>query len=253
MIKMLVCVYLTIIKNVEYMISRIHKLVHLWWWCSTPGTSITGLYSVPCEAIWTHTDKTTNSVHTGIDWCVHAIVQILCTLINIFTKTIKKRVVTCVAVVASSPAQATPSFFQRATLIERLRVHGLGMRLYISMQCSKIHSVWELYTVEPPNKGHIGDNINSAVLSFIERLSYFRGSKTIGHVIFGTSNSVLCREVYYTMSLFRRVHYWRLHCISTIYNCHNTPVGLITSMVVVRERGGVQEERGSNHAMVTVT
>ena len=34
-------------------------------------------------------------------------------------------------------------------------------------------------TVEPPNKGHIGDNINSAVLSFIERLSSFRGFQRI--------------------------------------------------------------------------
>ena len=54
--------------------------------------------------------------------------------------------------------------------------------------------------MESPNKGHVGDNINSAVLSFMERLSSSRGSKcteTIGHVIFGTSNSVLCREVYY--------------------------------------------------------
>ena len=34
-----------------------------------------------------------------------------------------------------------------------------------------------VYTVEPLNKGHVGDNINSAVLSFIERLSSFRGSK----------------------------------------------------------------------------
>ena len=52
--------------------------------------------------------------------------------------------------------------------------------------------------MEPPNKRHVGDNINSAVLSFIERLSSFRGSectKPIGHVIFGTSNSLLCREV----------------------------------------------------------
>ena len=50
-------------------------------------------------------------------------------------------------------------------------------------------------TVEPPNKGHVGDNINSAVLSFIERLmSSFIGSKcakSVGHVIFGTLNSVL--------------------------------------------------------------
>ena len=71
------------------------------------------------------------------------------------------------------------------------------------------------HTVKPPNKGHIGDNINSAVLFFIERLSSPRGSKytkTIGYVIFGTSNSALCREVYYTVSLFRRVHYRRFHC-----------------------------------------
>ena len=62
--------------------------------------------------------------------------------------------------------------------------------------------MYSTVTVEPPNKGHIG--INSAVLSFIERLSSVRRSKctkTIGHVIFGTSNSVLCREVYYTVSL----------------------------------------------------
>ena len=54
--------------------------------------------------------------------------------------------------------------------------------------------------MEPPNKGHVGDNINSAVLSSIERLSSFRGSKctkTIGNAIFGTSSSVLYREVYF--------------------------------------------------------
>ena len=42
--------------------------------------------------------------------------------------------------------------------------------------------------MEPPNKGHVGDNINSVVLSFIERLSSFRGSKctkTIAHAILG--------------------------------------------------------------------
>ena len=34
-------------------------------------------------------------------------------------------------------------------------------------------------TVEPPSKGHVGDNINLAVLSFIERLFSFRGSQCI--------------------------------------------------------------------------
>ena len=59
-------------------------------------------------------------------------------------------------------------------------------------------------TVEPPNKGYIGDNINSDVLSFIERLSSFRASKcakSMGHVIFGTPNGILCREVYYSVPI----------------------------------------------------
>ena len=48
-----------------------------------------------------------------------------------------------------------------------------------------IKSTTQVYTVEPPSKGHVGNNINSVVLSFIERLSCFRGSKctkTIGHI-----------------------------------------------------------------------
>ena len=47
-----------------------------------------------------------------------------------------------------------------------------------------------MITVEPPNKGHYGYNINSAVVSFAERLSSFGGSKcirTIGKTIFGLS------------------------------------------------------------------
>ena len=63
---------------------------------------------------------------------------------------------------------------------------------------------------------HVGDNIISAVVSFVERLSSFGGSKcirTIGKQIFGTLNCVLCREVYYTVSLSRRVHYQRFHCM----------------------------------------
>ena len=30
-----------------------------------------------------------------------------------------------------------------------------------------------LNTLKPPNKGHIGDNVDLAVLSFVERLSSF--------------------------------------------------------------------------------
>ena len=66
-------------------------------------------------------------------------------------------------------------------------------------------------TVEPPNIGHVGDNINSAVVSFVERLSSFGDSKrirTIGKTIFGTLNCVLCREVYYISEgpLYRITH-----------------------------------------------
>ena len=56
-------------------------------------------------------------------------------------------------------------------------------------------------TVEPPNKGHVGDNINSTVLSFIERLSSFRSSqciKTIEKVIFGTLSNAFCRGILYS-------------------------------------------------------
>ena len=71
-------------------------------------------------------------------------------------------------------------------------------------------------TVELPNKGHLGDNINSAVAPFVERWSSFGGSKcikTVGNQIFGTSTCVLCREIYCIVSLSRRVHYRSSQCI----------------------------------------
>ena len=51
---------------------------------------------------------------------------------------------------------------------------------------------------------HFGDNINPAVVSFVERLSSFGGSKcirTIGKQIFVTLPCVLCREVYILYSV----------------------------------------------------
>ena len=50
--------------------------------------------------------------------------------------------------------------------------------------------------MEPQNNG---DNINSSVLSFVERLSSIRDSqciKTIGRVFFGSLSNALYREVY---------------------------------------------------------
>ena len=48
-----------------------------------------------------------------------------------------------------------------------MHVLGLGSENETLLCYSQVY----LYTVEPPNKGHFGDNINSAVLSLIERLS----------------------------------------------------------------------------------
>ena len=34
-----------------------------------------------------------------------------------------------------------------------------------------VNNLLHIFTVEPPNKGHVRDNINSVVLSFVGRLS----------------------------------------------------------------------------------
>ena len=50
--------------------------------------------------------------------------------------------------------------------------------------------------MEPPNKGHYGDNINSAVMSFVERLFPFQRLKNYKETwqLFGTLTSILCRD-----------------------------------------------------------
>ena len=51
-------------------------------------------------------------------------------------------------------------------------------KMHVCVQQTDIGNRWLLeITVEPPNKGHFGDNINSAVLSFVERLSSSRRFK----------------------------------------------------------------------------
>ena len=69
--------------------------------------------------------------------------------------------------------------------------------LYFENIFSGVRLLLNSYTVEPPNKGHFGDNINSAVLSLYRGCPYFGGSKcirTIGKQIFGILNCVLCIE-----------------------------------------------------------
>ena len=68
-------------------------------------------------------------------------------------------------------------------------------------------------TVEPPNKGHIGDN-TIQLLTLVERLSSFRGFQYNRESDLGILSNILCREVYYTVSLSWRVHYRMLHCDS---------------------------------------
>ena len=72
-------------------------------------------------------------------------------------------------------------------------------------------------TVEPPNKGHFEGQQNPATyirnLFFVERFSPLGGSKcTYDRNETRTTSRVLCREVYYTVSIFGRVHYQRFHC-----------------------------------------
>ena len=45
-------------------------------------------------------------------------------------------------------------------------------------------SIHQHNTVEPQNKGHVGDNINSAVVSFVERLFSF-GCYIASTILFG--------------------------------------------------------------------
>ena len=74
------------------------------------------------------------------------------------------------------------------------------------------HSV---VTVKHPNKECFAYNINSAVMSSVERLSSSRKLKLQGNQLFGTLKSVLCREVYCIVSQSWGVHYWRFYCIIT--------------------------------------
>ena len=48
-------------------------------------------------------------------------------------------------------------------------LYVLYMYIIIISACNIMYR--HIITVEPPNKGHFGDNINSAVVCFVERLS----------------------------------------------------------------------------------
>ena len=58
--------------------------------------------------------------------------------------------------------------------------------------------------MEPPNKGHVGDNINSAVLYSVEVVLFQRFQYVLevyGKQFLGTSTCVLHKEVYYTVPI----------------------------------------------------
>ena len=82
-------------------------------------------------------------------------------------------------------------------------------------------------TVESPNKGHVGDNINSAILSFLERLSSFGGSNYIRQ-IFGTLDLCPFKEVYHTW----RIHYRKFH---STRHLHPTSFR-ITELCIVKKK-----------------
>ena len=67
--------------------------------------------------------------------------------------------------------------------------------------------------MEPLNRRHVGDDIDSAVVSFVERLSYSDVQNIFRENNFWDLHLCpLYREVYYIVSLSRRVHYRRFHC-----------------------------------------
>ena len=99
----------------------------------------------------------------------------------------------------------TLSLLKQGSTIKQFKEHNKAYT-YI---CYKKQLQWNLRI-----KDTLGDNINSAVVSFVERLSSHWRFKTIGKQIFGTLTCVLCREVYYIVSLRWRVHYRRFHCSS---------------------------------------
>ena len=70
------------------------------------------------------------------------------------------------------------------------RIHNLNDTHFIiyAGHCTNIAQSKEYSldnTVEPPNKGHFGDNINSADLVFVVRFSFPGGSKCLVGYIFG--------------------------------------------------------------------
>ena len=66
----------------------------------------------------------------------------------------------------------------------------------------------KVITVEPPNKGYFGKNINSVVMSFVERLSsswrFKKHIRTTGKPIIWDIEKCPCREVCYIMSYLVR-------------------------------------------------
>ena len=66
------------------------------------------------------------------------------------------------------------------------------------------------------------NTLGELFLSFVRRLSSLGGAKctrTIGRKYFVTSSHVFCRDVYYTVSLFGRVHHRRSPCSCKGHHC----------------------------------
>ena len=59
----------------------------------------------------------------------------------------------------------------------------LSVRTYVHTPALYVRMY--LSTGEPPNKGHFGDDINSADLFFVERFSSLGGSRCIVGIILG--------------------------------------------------------------------
>ena len=126
-------------------------------------------------------------------------------------------------------------------LLESIKVINLFPDLDFSCRARGCYSVpyrmslmvYFPYTVKPPNKGHVGDNITAHALSCVYReIVLFSDTEQI----FGLRELSTVERflIQCTVSLSRRVHYRRFHC--TYYRENLMNPSLFFSTVALREK-----------------
>ena len=92
-------------------------------------------------------------------------------------------------------------------------IHIMGQLVCVHTYTAYMHIV--CCTVKTPNEGHLEYDINISYFVLCREVFHFGSLKMYCRNYTGTISHVLCREVYYTVSSFGRVHYQR--CTVTSY------------------------------------